>query len=158
VVLCGFERFWINSVITSYEVCMDWKVCDWMLSPPIWCNMWIRTDDRGWCAWPNLRWYVDRILWCRMLYWLKIKWFVDWKWCYRKPSRPIWSTMWISSDDRRWCHDLIWGDMWIGTYDIRCCHEKYECYADWIGRYRKHSRPIWSKCELEQMILDDVMT
>jgi hypothetical protein len=27
---------------------VDWKGCDSNLSRPIWCTMWIRTDDKGW--------------------------------------------------------------------------------------------------------------
>jgi hypothetical protein len=30
-------------------------------------------------------------------------------------SRPIWSTMWIRTDDKGWCHDLNWGALCIGT-------------------------------------------
>jgi hypothetical protein len=54
----------------------------------------------------------------------KFELIVDWKLCDRKISRPIWSNMWVRSDDRRWSHDLIWGNMWIGTDDIGCCHDQ----------------------------------
>jgi hypothetical protein len=33
--------------------------------------------------------------------------------------------MWIRTDDRGWCHDLIWGDMCIGTDDIGCWYEHF---------------------------------
>jgi hypothetical protein len=39
-------------------------------------------------------------------------------------SRPILSTMWIRTDDRGWCNDVIWGDMWIGTDDKGFCHDQ----------------------------------
>jgi hypothetical protein len=43
------------------------------------------------------------------------KCYVDWKWCDRKLSRQIWSTMRNRTDDWGWYHDLIWGALWIGT-------------------------------------------
>jgi hypothetical protein len=43
--------------------------------------------------------------------------------CDRKLSRPIWSSMWISSDDRGWCHDLNWGELWNGTDVKECSHD-----------------------------------
>jgi hypothetical protein len=49
---------------------------------------------------------------------------MDWEVCDRKISRTIWNTMWIRSDDRGWCHDLIWGVMWIGTDEKDCCHDQ----------------------------------
>jgi hypothetical protein len=54
--------------------------------------MWIGTDDIGCCH--------DQF-----------KYYVDWKRCDRKVSRPIWSTIWIWKDDKWWCDDLIWGAM-----------------------------------------------
>jgi hypothetical protein len=53
-----------------------------------------------------------------------LKFYVDFKWCERKLSQPIWSTMWIWSDVGDWCHDQIWGDMWIGTDDNGCCTDQ----------------------------------
>jgi hypothetical protein len=73
--------------------------------------MWFRSDDRGW--------YHELILgviWIGavseiMHLWTNLKCYVDWKWCGRKFSRPIWSTVWNRSDDRECYHDLILGDM-----------------------------------------------
>jgi hypothetical protein len=83
---------------------------------------------------------------------------VDWKICDRKHSRPIWSTMWIRSDDIGWCYDLISGNMWIGTDDIGCSHDLIVS-ATWIGkdvtrRIHDQFEVIW---DLEVMIKDDVM-
>jgi hypothetical protein len=64
--------------------------------------------------------------------WTNIKLYVDWKWFYRTISRPIWITMWIITNDRGWCHDVIWGDKWIGTDDIGCSHDQIGS-AMWIG-------------------------
>jgi hypothetical protein len=38
----------------------------------------------------------------------KFKVLCGFKEYYRKITRPTLSCMWISSDDRGWCHDLIW--------------------------------------------------
>jgi hypothetical protein len=61
-----------------------------------------------------------------MMYWPNLKWYVDWKGCDRKLSRPISENMWIRTNDIGWCHDLIWGDMWIGTDDKECNLTKYK--------------------------------
>jgi hypothetical protein len=66
-------------------------------------------------SWPNLRCTVDWNRCERMLLWPNLKCYFDWKWCDRKLSRPVWTTMWIKTDDWRWSFDLIWGDIWIGT-------------------------------------------
>jgi hypothetical protein len=67
--------------------------------------------------------------------------------------------MWIRSDDRGWCYDLIWGDMWIGTDEIGCClDQKYITRC--IGK------PVTSSfhdqfevlCGIERMTLDDDLT
>jgi hypothetical protein len=55
--------------------------------------------------------------------WRNLKGYMDWEICDRKISRPIWNNIWIRSDDRGWCHDLICGEMWIGTDDKGCCHD-----------------------------------
>jgi hypothetical protein len=106
---------------------VDWKGCDRELSRTIWSTMWIKTDDRGWCHdliwgarwirtnpeimkfWPVLRWYIDRNRWYGMLPGPILKFYVDWNECDRMISRPTWSNMWIRTDDRWWCHDVIWG-------------------------------------------------
>jgi hypothetical protein len=85
--------------------------------------MWIRTDDIGWSH--DLIWGA---IWIGtnseiMLSWSNVMWYVDWKVSERELSRPIWSNMWIRTDDKGWCHYLIWGDMWIGTDGIIWCHE-----------------------------------
>jgi hypothetical protein len=53
---------------------------------------------------------------------------------YSKLSRPIWCILWIGTDDKRWCHDLIWGALWIGR-DVK----KYSHDLIWtvmtIGNY-----------------------
>jgi hypothetical protein len=83
---------------------------------------------------------------------------VDCKLCDRKHSRPIWSKMWIRSDDIEWCYDLISGDIWIGTDYIGCCHD-LRGSAMWIGKDvtgRIHDQ-FEVLCDLEVMIEDDVM-
>jgi hypothetical protein len=53
--------------------------------------------------------------------------------------------MWIRSDDRGLCLDLIWGEMWIGIdSELKLSWPNMKCYLDWKGSYTKHSRPIWS--------------
>jgi hypothetical protein len=70
---------------------------------------------------------------------------VDWILCDRKLSRPIWSTMWIISDDRGWCHDLILGALWIGAdFEIMLSWHNLKCYEDWKGSARKIPRPYSS--------------
>jgi hypothetical protein len=74
-----------------------------------------------------------------------LKCYVDWNGCYRKLSRTIWRTMWIRSDDRGLCHDLIWGALWNWTdSEIKLSWPNLKCYLDLKIIYRKHSRPIWS--------------
>jgi hypothetical protein len=51
---------------------VDWKIFDRKLSRPIWCTMWFRSSDRGWCHDVTLKSYVDMKLWYRMLYWPSI--------------------------------------------------------------------------------------
>jgi hypothetical protein len=44
----------------------DWNLCETRLSRQIWCNMRIRTDDRGWChdlIWADILKGTDEI-WC----------------------------------------------------------------------------------------------
>jgi hypothetical protein len=43
------------------------------------------------------------------------------------------SIVWIRTDDRGLCHNLIWGDMWIGTDYKLCCHDQRD-RAMWIGK------------------------
>jgi hypothetical protein len=86
--------------------------------------MWIRTDDRGWSH--DL---ICDALWIGadsdiMLSLPNLKCFVDWKGCGKKISRTFLSTMWLRTNDREWCHDVIWSDMWIGRDDIGCCLEQ----------------------------------
>jgi hypothetical protein len=83
----------------------------------------------------------------------KFEVIVDWILCDRKISRSIWSTIWISPDDRRWCHDPIWGDIWTETDDIGCCHDQIWS-AMWIGKnvtgsFQDQFEVLF---ELEQMI------
>jgi hypothetical protein len=94
-----------------------------------------------------------------MLSWPNMKRNVDWILCDRKHSRPIWSTMWISWDDRGWCHDLILGDILIGTDDNLWCHDQI-LRAMWIGKDVTGSCHVQFEvlCGLEQMIEDDFMT
>jgi hypothetical protein len=75
-----------------------------------------------------------------MLSWPNSRCSLDWKRCDWKFTRRIWGTIWIVSDMKWWCHDLIWGDtcirkdemkisrsiwctMWIGSDDIGRCHD-----------------------------------
>jgi hypothetical protein len=39
--------------------------------------------------------------------------------------------IWLSTDDKEWCHDLIRHDIWIGTDVIGCCLNQIS--AMWIG-------------------------
>jgi hypothetical protein len=46
---------------------VDWKGCDMKHSGPIWCNMWVRTDDTGWChdlIWGDMGIGTDDIGYC----------------------------------------------------------------------------------------------
>jgi hypothetical protein len=80
-----------------------------------------------------------------MLSWPNLKWYVDSKEYYRKISRPTLSSIWISSDDRVWCHDLIWGALWIGRdSEIIFLWPNLKCNVDWKISFWKLSRPIWS--------------
>jgi hypothetical protein len=72
-------------------------------------------------SWPNLRCSVDCNRCEPMLLWYLLKCNLDWKECDKKISRPIWSTIWIRTDDRGWRLELIWGDIWIGTHVKGCC-------------------------------------
>jgi hypothetical protein len=79
-----------------------------------------------------------------MLSCLNLKCSVDWKWCDRKLSRPIWNNMWIRTDDIIWCHDLIWGALWTAAdCEIMLSWLNLKCYVDWKGCDRKLSRLIW---------------
>jgi hypothetical protein len=84
---------------------------------------------------------------------------LDWKGCDRKLSWQIWSTMWIRTDDRGWCHDLLWGAMWIGIDVNECCHDLFWS-AMRIGKYETGSfhEQFGILCRLNQKIDDDVMT
>jgi hypothetical protein len=72
-------------------------------------------DLNGFCD--ELIWgvYGLELMWKNavMIY---LKWYVDWNECDRNISRPIWCTMWIRTDDRWWCHDLILRALLIETY------------------------------------------
>jgi hypothetical protein len=46
-------------------------------------------------------------MWCCLD---QTKCYVYWKLCDRYLSRPIWSIMWIITDERGRCHVLIWGN------------------------------------------------
>jgi hypothetical protein len=81
---------------------VDWKGCDRNISRRIWSTIWIRRDNTGWrldlicgALWngTNMRKCCNE----------KKKCYVDWIFCDRKISWPIWSNMWISTDDREWC-------------------------------------------------------
>jgi hypothetical protein len=102
-------------------------------------------------SWPNLWWYVFRNRWYRMLSWTILKCYVDWKGCDRKYSGIIWSSMWIRTDDRGWCHELIWRDTWIGTHDKGCClvQIKMLCglYRMWHEVLRPMRSNIWIRTE-----------
>jgi hypothetical protein len=51
--------------------------------------------------------------------------------------------MWIRSDDRRRCHDVILSDFWIGTdFEIMLSLPDMKCYVDWKIIDRKLSRQI----------------
>jgi hypothetical protein len=60
------------------------------------------------------------------------KCYVDWKWCGKKLSWQIWSTMWIRSDDGGWCYDLNWGAFGLEQILKLGCHDLI-CIAMWIG-------------------------
>jgi hypothetical protein len=112
---------------------MDWKECFRKLSRPIWSTMWIRSDDRGWChdlIWGDLWIGTNSEI---MIYWPNLKCYVYWEWCERKLSLPILSTIWIRTDDRGLCHDLICGALWIGTYENDCFHDLLWS-AMWTGK------------------------
>jgi hypothetical protein len=112
---CSYDIFWSdmkigNYVTESYHDQFE-IICglEQMIEDDVWPNegdIW-KGIDYKWCC-------LDQFLQC----------YVDRQGCYRKLSRPIWSTMWIRSDDRVWCHDLLWGDIWIGTDDKGCWHDE----------------------------------
>jgi hypothetical protein len=94
---------------------VDWKGCYRKHSRTIWSNMWYSSDDRGSCH--DL---VCGVLWIGadskiMLSWPNLKCYEDWNGSDRKIPRPYASNMWIRTDDRGWCQDLIWCAIWIGT-------------------------------------------
>jgi hypothetical protein len=131
--------FWPNR-----KCYLDWRGCHRKLSRKIWSNMWIRTDDRGWyldLIWDALWIGTDSLI---MLSLHKLKCYVDWNGCDRKLSRPIWSTMWIRTEDRGWCHDLIWGVMSLEQLRTYAVMNKFEVLSGLEGCGRKISRPIWS--------------
>jgi hypothetical protein len=75
---------------------------------------------------------------------------------WHEASRPIRSTMWIRSDDRGWCNDLICGAFWIGANsEIMLSWHNMKCYMDWKECGRNQFEVI---SEIVQMIDDDVMT
>jgi hypothetical protein len=92
----------------------------------------------------NLRWYVYRNRWYRMLSWIIIKFNVDWKECDRKLSLLIWSNNWISTDVRGWCHDLNWHDIWIRTDDKGCSLDQITVLCGLDIMWQEVSWPIWS--------------
>jgi hypothetical protein len=67
--------------------------------------------------------------------------------------------MWIRTDDRGWCHDLICGDLWIGTDDIGCCLDQMyiamRIGKNVRGRFHENFDVLYG---FEQMILDCVLT
>jgi hypothetical protein len=79
--------------------------------------------------------------------------------CGRIISRPLWSNIWIRTDDRGWWHDLIFNALWIGT-DVRDCSHDLNWSAMWTEMYVPWS--FYDKFEviygLEHVIKDDVMT
>jgi hypothetical protein len=95
-------------------------------------------------SWTNLRWYVLRNRWYRIMPWTILKCSVDWKGCDRIRSRIIWTTMRINTDVRGWCLDIIWRDTWIGKHDKGSCliQNKVLCQLD--SMWQEVSRPIWS--------------
>jgi hypothetical protein len=84
---------------------------------------------------------------------------LDWKLCDRIFSRPIWSSIWIRSDDWGWCHDLICGDIWIGTEDIGWSHDQIRsaiCTGKDVTGSNHDKFEV--QCDLEEMIEDKFMT
>jgi hypothetical protein len=151
---CEIMLSWLN-----LKCCVDWNACDRKLSWTIWCTMLIRTDDRRWgydLIWGAVWIGADSLI---MLSWPNLKCYVNWKGCNRKLSQQIWNNLWIITDDRGWCHDVIWVDMWIGTDDIGCCLD--QIYIDmYIGKNVTSSfyDHLEVQCGLERMISDDVLT
>jgi hypothetical protein len=66
--------------------------------------------------------------------------------------------MWIRTDDRGWCRDLIWGDIWIGSDDIGCCLDQIYiamCIGKNVrGSFHENFDALYG---FEQMILDGVL-
>jgi hypothetical protein len=58
-----------------------------------------------------------------MFSWPNLSWYVCWKIYEWKVSRRIWGTMWIGTDGKGWCRDLICGAMLIGTDDKGWCRD-----------------------------------
>jgi hypothetical protein len=118
-------------------------------------NLKYYVDQNRWyrmMSWPNLWCSVDLNAWELILPWPNIKCFVDWKWCYRKTSRQIWSTLWNRTNGRGWCHDVILGAFLIGAdSDIMLSWLNLKWYLDWNGCDRKFSRTIWSNFRIRKV-------
>jgi hypothetical protein len=64
--------------------------------------------------------------------------------CDRKFSRPIWSTMWIRTDDRGSCNNIIWHDIWIGTDVKGCCVDQSTVLYGLDSMWQEVSWQMWS--------------
>jgi hypothetical protein len=146
-----FDIIWgVLWIGTNSEIMLSWpnwkwyvdlKVYDRKLSRPIWSTMWFRTYDTRWSL--DLIWGA---LWLEQL-WIyavmtSFELLCGLEGCGRIISRPIWSNMWIRTDDiwswyylifnamwirtgdNGWYHDLIWSDIWIESVDEWCCHDQ----------------------------------
>jgi hypothetical protein len=81
----------------------------------------------------------------RMLSWHNLKSYVDWKGCDRNLSPTIWSKLWIRTDDKGWCYDLIWKDICIEIDDINGVMAKFKMLCGFKRILKEVSRPNLSR-------------
>jgi hypothetical protein len=51
--------------------------------------------------------------------------------------------IWLSTDDKEWCHDIIWHNIWIGTDVKECCLEQITVLCGLDSMWQEVSCLIW---------------
>jgi hypothetical protein len=139
------ERKFSRPIWDNICIATDQKGCCHDL---IWGAIWIGTDVKECCH--DLIWsamwigkdvtgsYHDKFdVICgleqmlTMLSWPNSRCSFDWKRCGWKLSRPIWGTIWIESDVKWCCHDLICGVMCIGKIWMEDIKNNLRHNVDW---------------------------